>query len=92
MTWSALLALVTLFLCILPGIRIVPEGEGLVVLRLGRFHRVLGPGIHIVVFGLGAAQRAALESLHCDGQSQSEEELAHELEHLAGTGQLGTTV
>lgn len=41
----ALLVIVTIFL----GVTIVPQGTKNVVQRLGKFHKVLGPGLHIIV-------------------------------------------
>jgi regulator of protease activity HflC (stomatin/prohibitin superfamily) len=31
------------------GVRIVPQGEEWVVERLGRFHRVLEPGLNVII-------------------------------------------
>jgi regulator of protease activity HflC (stomatin/prohibitin superfamily) len=38
-----------IIVCILAGVRIVPQSEKLVVERLGRLHSVLGPGINFIV-------------------------------------------
>lgn len=38
-----------IIVCILAGVRIVPQSEKFVVERLGRLHSVLGPGINFIV-------------------------------------------
>ena len=63
------------------SIRIVQEGERLVVLRLGRFHRVLGPGLHIIVLGVDATHRVALNAMLPEWQSMLEDEITAQLEH-----------
>ena len=44
-----LLAAVFLIACIFAGVRIVPQSEKFVVERFGRLHKVLGPGINLIV-------------------------------------------
>lgn len=88
MSWPVLLVLVLLALGVLPNLRIVPEGERLVVFRMGRFHRVLGPGLHLVPWGIESARRVDPKSMLADWQGLSEQQLAGRLEHLARTGQL----
>lgn len=48
---NILYLLLALFIvvCILAGVRIVPQSEKFVVERLGRLHSVLGPGINFIV-------------------------------------------
>src|SRR5210317_1264884 len=44
-----LLLALFIVVCILAGVRIVPQSEKYVVERLGRLHSVLGPGINFIV-------------------------------------------
>ena len=44
-----LLLALFIVVCILAGVRIVPQSEKFVVERLGRLHSVLGPGINFIV-------------------------------------------
>ena len=44
-----LMLAVFIVVCILAGVRIVPQSEKFVVERLGRLHSVLGPGINFIV-------------------------------------------
>lgn len=40
---------VFIIICIMAGVRIVPQSQKYVVERLGRLHAVLGPGINFIV-------------------------------------------
>jgi regulator of protease activity HflC (stomatin/prohibitin superfamily) len=83
-----LVCLVGLALLVLPNLRIVHEGERIVVFRLGRYHRILGPGLNLIVWGVDAAQRVVLDDRLPDWRAMSEQQLATRLEQLAATGQL----
>jgi len=63
---------VILILFLHPGIEIIPEEERLVVYRLGRFHRLAGPGVVFVMRRLDTIQRRLdvrnhMEELYVDG-------------------------
>ena len=44
-----LLLAVFIVVCVMAGVRIVPQSEKFVVERLGRLQSVLGPGINFIV-------------------------------------------
>lgn len=88
MSWELLVIAMPLALILGLSIRVVHEGERMVVLRLGRFHQVLGPGLHILVLGVDATRRVELDEALPEWQSLGEEELSARLEHLAKAGQL----
>ena len=48
-TWVTLLLALFVILCVLLGVRIVPQSEKFVVERFGRLRAVLGPGINLIV-------------------------------------------
>lgn len=88
MSWTALLLLAGLALCVASAIRVVREDERLIVFRLGRFHRVAAPGLVVVPWGVESARRVDLTAALPGWQSLTEAELTRRLEHLATTGQL----
>jgi len=88
MTWPAVAFFVSLFIFLLPNIRIAQEGERLVVFRLGRFHRILGPGLNLIIWGVEMPRRVELNTVVPDWQSLSEEELSARIEQMARSGQL----
>lgn len=88
MPWTVLIVLVALALLVLPNLRIVGEGERLVVFRLGRFHRVVPPGLALVQLGVETARRVDLKAVLPDWQGLPDPEVASRLEQLARTGQL----
>jgi regulator of protease activity HflC (stomatin/prohibitin superfamily) len=45
----AIVLLFAVFIVLVTGVRIVPQGEEWVVERLGKFHKVLKPGLNIIV-------------------------------------------
>ncbi len=45
----AVVLLVAIFVFLLAGVRIVPQGEEWIVERLGRFHKVMKPGLNVIV-------------------------------------------
>ena len=45
----AAVLLIAVFIVLITGVRIVPQGEEWVIERLGKFHRVLKPGLNIIV-------------------------------------------
>ncbi|NPA29427.1 MAG: paraslipin [Epsilonproteobacteria bacterium] len=45
----AVVLLFALFFLLATGVRIVPQGEEWIVERLGKFHKVLGPGLNIII-------------------------------------------
>jgi regulator of protease activity HflC (stomatin/prohibitin superfamily) len=89
MSLAPLVLLVTVAVLLLATVRIVKEGERLVVFRLGRYHRVLGPGLHMIAVGVDTPHRVNLNAVVPDWPTLSEQDLAAQLEHLARTGQLG---
>jgi regulator of protease activity HflC (stomatin/prohibitin superfamily) len=48
-TWVVLLLVGFLILCIMLGVRVVPQSEKFVVERFGRLRSVLGPGLNLIV-------------------------------------------
>lgn len=88
MPWPVLAVLVVLALCVLMNVRIVAEGERLVVFRLGRFHRIVSPGLNLVQWGIETARRVDLKTALPEWRSLSDQEVASRLEQLATTGQL----
>ena len=90
MTWPAVVLIVSLFIFLLPNIRIAQEGERLVVFRLGRFHRILGPGLNLIIWGVEMPRRVELNTVVPDWQSLSEEELSARIEQMARSGQLSS--
>lgn len=86
----ALLLLALLALPVLQGICIVPEAQRVVVLRLGRFRAILGPGLHWILPGVDRVIRVDLGRSLPDWQSLAEPELQDRLRQLAVTGQLPT--
>jgi regulator of protease activity HflC (stomatin/prohibitin superfamily) len=73
---------------ILLSLRIVPESHRYIVLRLGRFHRILQPGLRWVLPGMDRVRGVDLNVALPEWQSLSEAELQSRLRHLAVTGQL----
>jgi regulator of protease activity HflC (stomatin/prohibitin superfamily) len=59
-----------------------------VVFRLGRFHRILGPGLSLVLWRLDSARRVQLDAVVRDWQSLTPEQLDARLQQMAVTGQL----
>jgi len=45
----AVVLLFALFIVLVAGVRIVPQGEEWIVERLGRFHKILKPGLNLIV-------------------------------------------
>lgn len=88
---TILLLLVPLALLVLPGIRIVPEAHRAVVLRLGRFYGVLGPGLHWILPGLDRVLRVELSRVLPAWQTLSEADIESRLRQLTVTGQLSTS-
>lgn len=70
------------------SLRIVPEAQRCVVFRLGRFHRILQPGLRWVLPGTDHVRRVELNVAVPGWQSLPEPELQSRLQHLAETGQL----
>ena len=60
MTLQVLVCLVGLALLVIPNFRIVNEGERVVVFRLGHYHRILGPGLNLIILGVDVAHRVVL--------------------------------
>jgi regulator of protease activity HflC (stomatin/prohibitin superfamily) len=89
---ASTVALILLF--IVPAIlivfcvRIVPDDQRWVVFRLGRFHRLLQPGLRWVIPGGDDVRRVDLNVAVPGWQSLPESELQSRLQHLAVTGQL----
>ena len=73
------------------SVRVVQEGERIVVLRLGRFHSVLRPGLRVLLPGLDQAIRVSLNMVVPGWQGLQEDELDARLQQLATTGQLVPT-
>lgn len=73
---------------LLGGLRISRQGERLVVFRLGRFHRVLRPGLHWTLPGIDVVARVPLDAAIPDWQGLAEAELSERLRQLAVRGQL----
>ncbi len=88
MTLQVLVCLVGLALLVIPNFRIVNEGERVVVFRLGHYHRILGPGLNLIVWGVDAAHRVILDDSLPGWRAMSEQQLTSRIEHLAETGQL----
>ena len=85
----ALILLVVLpVIPILLSLRIVPESHRYVVFRLGRFHRILQPGLRWVLPGTDRVRHVDLNVVLPGWQSLSDAELQSRLQHLAATGQL----
>lgn len=76
---------------LLLAVRVVPEAQRLVVLRLGRLYAVLGPGLHWVLPGIDRAIRVDLDRALPDWHSLSEADLQARLRQLARRGQLPTS-
>ena len=87
-----LLVLIAAAFPIALGVRVVPEAERFVVFRLGRFFRVFGPGLHWVLPGIDQITRVKLNRALPNWQSMSESDLQAELQRLAVSGQLSTTL
>jgi regulator of protease activity HflC (stomatin/prohibitin superfamily) len=89
---SSTVALILLF--IVPAIvivfcfRIVPDDQRWVVFRLGRFHRLLQPGLRWVLPAADNVRHVDLNVAVPGWQSLPESELQSKLQHLAVTGQL----
>ncbi len=75
-------------LLVLPGLRIVPETHRFVVVRLGRIHSILEPGLRFVLPAVDRVIRVDLNLALPDWQSMSEPELQAQLRKLALSGQL----
>lgn len=88
MDWIVWLLLIGSLFQITAGIRIVPESRRFVVLRLGRFHRVLQPGLRWILPGLDQVLRVQLNISVPEWQSLSESDLHARLRELTVTGQL----
>ena len=73
------------------AIRIVEEGERLVVFRLGRIHRVLQPGLRSALPGIDRTVRVRLDTGVPGWRELSEPELDAKLLELVSTGQLPVT-
>jgi regulator of protease activity HflC (stomatin/prohibitin superfamily) len=73
------------------AIRIVKEGERILVFRLGRFHRVLHPGLRSALPGLDRTVRVRLDITVPGWRELSEPELDARIRELASTGQLAMT-
>ncbi len=73
------------------AIRIVEEGERMVVFRLGRFHRVLHPGLQSALPGVDRTVRVRLDTAVPNWRELSELELDAKLHELVSTGQLAVT-
>lgn len=72
----------------LSGLRVVPEAQRLVVLRLGRFRCVLQPGLRWILPGIDRTLRVPLSAAVANWQSLSEVELQETLRQLVTTGRL----
>lgn len=88
MNVSALLCLVAFALLIAMCLKIVNEGERIVLFRLGRYYRTLGPGLHFVLWGVDVGRRVVLDETLPGWSGMSEQQLASRLEQLATSGQL----
>ena len=86
----SLVLLVAAFLGSLAGIRIIPEAQRIVVLRLGRFYGILEPGLRYVLPGLDTTLRVDLNRSVPEWQSLPATELHERLRQLAISGQLVT--
>lgn len=87
MDWSVVVLAAAMLVVLFPNIRVVREGERLVVFRLGRFHRILSPGLNLIVWGIDMPHYVKLNDVIPDWHGMSEEDLDSRLRHLAVTGQ-----
>jgi regulator of protease activity HflC (stomatin/prohibitin superfamily) len=91
MDWIVWVLLLGPLFQIIAGIRIVPESQRFVVLRLGRFHRVLQPGLRWVLPGIDEVLHVQLNASVPDWQSLSESDLHSRLRELTVTGLLAVS-
>ncbi len=72
-----------LVLCALSGTRIARETERIVVFRLGRLHRVAGPGLLWIIPGVDKGLRISLNQALPEWRALSPQELAERVREYA---------
>lgn len=87
MSWS-LVACGVAALVVGAAVRIAPEGDRLVVTRLGRSLGVRGPGLWFVLPLIDRVDRIDLDSTIPEWRSLDEREISQRLLHMAQTGVL----
>lgn len=83
---SVLLLAVIPALVALAGLRILNEHERGIVFRLGRFHRIVGPGLFIIAPSIERMARVDLPNAFPEWRSLDDKELQRRLHEGALTG------